>query len=437
MDDRDTFHYFALTVCLIIVALLWWVTRSPVGRAIDGMRASPTRMAALGYNIGAYKVSAFLISGVASALTGALFAYQQQFVGVEMLDWTTSATILLAAIVGGARHFLGPALGIGVLIAAETVLAEYTDRWTAVLGLLYILTILLLPEGILGVNRWFRRRSRPDESMAGRPATHSRRASPRRRGALVVEPAIEVEDIRVNFRGVTALDGVSLSVPAGQRRALIGPNGAGKTTLFNVLSGSLRPTTGRVSLFGEEMRRTSVQARARKGLARTFQITNLLSDLSVRENVLLATAAVKSSTRITFWRPLVTIPGVSDRTEELLRRWELWSVRDRTVSELAYGQQRVLEIVMALASDPKVLLLDEPTAGLSKRDAAMLTDVAAALPESLSLLVIEHDMDVAFTLGEVVTVLADGKVLEEGPPDAIRSSPVVIETYLGEHDDAA
>jgi branched-chain amino acid transport system ATP-binding protein len=253
----------------------------------------------------------------------------------------------------------------------------------------------------------------------------------------MAEPAVVVEDVRVNFRGVRALDGVTLSVPAGQRRALIGPNGAGKTTLFNVLSGNLRPTTGRVSLFGEDMRRTSVQGRARKGLARTFQITNLLSDLSVRENVLLAVAAVKSSTRITFWRPLVTIPGVSDRTEELLRRWELWSVRDQTVSELAYGQQRVLEIVMALASDPKVLLLDEPTAGLSKRDAAMLTDVAAALPESLSLLVIEHDMDVAFTLGEVVTVLADGKVLEEGSPDAIRSSRVVIETYLGEHDDAA
>ncbi len=166
VEDRDTFHYFALAVCLIIVALLWWFTRSPVGRAIDGMRASPTRMAALGYNIGAYKVSAFLVSGVASALTGALFAYQQQFVGVEMLDWTTSATILLAAIVGGARHFLGPALGIGVLIVVETVLADYTDRWTAVLGLLYILTILLLPEGILGVNRWFRRSARPDESTA-------------------------------------------------------------------------------------------------------------------------------------------------------------------------------------------------------------------------------------------------------------------------------
>jgi branched-chain amino acid transport system ATP-binding protein len=254
---------------------------------------------------------------------------------------------------------------------------------------------------------------------------------------MVEPPAISVEDVRVTFRGVTALDGVNLTVPAGQRRALIGPNGAGKTTLFNVLSGVISPAAGRVSLFGEDMRRASVQARAQKGLGRTFQITNLLSDLSVRDNVMLAVAAVKPSARITFWRSLMTVPGVADRTEELLRRWELWSVRDHVVSELAYGQQRVLEIAMALASEPRVLLLDEPTAGLSKRDAGMLTDVAAALPKSLSLLVIEHDMDVAFTLGDVVTVLADGKVLAEGPPDVIRSSPVVIETYLGEHDDAA
>jgi branched-chain amino acid transport system permease protein len=168
VDDRDTFHYFALAVCLVIVALLWGFARSPVGRAVDGMRASPTRMAALGYNVGAYKVCAFLVSGVASALAGALFAYQQGFVGVEMLDWTTSATVMLAAIVGGARHILGPALGMGVLIIAETVLSDYTDRWTAVLGLLYILTILLLPDGILGVKGRFRRGKPPSETAAER-----------------------------------------------------------------------------------------------------------------------------------------------------------------------------------------------------------------------------------------------------------------------------
>lgn len=253
----------------------------------------------------------------------------------------------------------------------------------------------------------------------------------------MADPAVVVDDVRVEFRGVTALDGVSLSVAEGERRALIGPNGAGKTTLFNVLAGVIRPASGGVMLFGEDVRGASVPARARKGMARTFQITNLLHDMSVRDNVLLAVAAMERGTRRNFWRPLSAAPGVPARTEALLRQWELWSVRDSAVAELAYGQQRVLEIVMALASEPRVLLLDEPTAGLSKRDADMLTGVAASLPDSLSLVVIEHDMDVAFKLGEIVTVLADGKVLAEGPPEVIRASPVVIETYLGERDDAS
>ena len=244
-------------------------------------------------------------------------------------------------------------------------------------------------------------------------------------------PAIVVEGVGVHFRGLAALDDVSLVVDTGQRCALIGPNGAGKTTLFNVLDGHIKPTAGRVTMFGQDVARLSTHQRARSGLARTYQITNLLAELSVRENVMLAVAASRRRTRGQFWWPLSKVPGVAARTEDLLRTWELWSVRGSTVSQLAYGQQRVLEIVMALASEPRVLLLDEPTAGLSRRDAEILADVADALPQSLALLVIEHDMDIAFRLCQTVTVLADGQILEEGTPAQIRRSPAVIETYLG------
>lgn len=160
VEDRAAFHYFAVAVCIALVALLYGFVRSPTGRAIDGIRASATRMQALGYNVGAYKLCAFFVSGIASALAGALFAYQQGFVGVDNLDFTLSATVLLAAIVGGARHFLGPALGVAVLITSETILSEYTDRWMAVLGFIYIVAILVLPNGVLGV-RWRRRRAGP------------------------------------------------------------------------------------------------------------------------------------------------------------------------------------------------------------------------------------------------------------------------------------
>ena len=253
----------------------------------------------------------------------------------------------------------------------------------------------------------------------------------------MTEHAIAVHGIGVQFRGLNALTDVSLTVDTGQRRALIGPNGAGKTTLFNVLDGHIRPSTGYVEMFGQPMARLAPHQRARRGLARTYQVTNLFAELTVRENVLLAIAAVRPGARVRFWWPLSRVPGVAARAEELLRTWELWSVRDSVVAELAYGQQRVLEIVMALASEPRVLLLDEPTAGLSRRDAEILAEVADALPTSLALLVIEHDMDIAFRLCGEVTVLANGSILEEGTPDQIRRSPAVIETYLGDHGDVA
>ena len=250
-------------------------------------------------------------------------------------------------------------------------------------------------------------------------------------------PAIAVEDLQVHFRGVAALGGVTLALNAGERRALIGPNGAGKTTLFNVLDGHVKPSHGRIFLFGDEAKHVSTHTRARRGLSRTYQITNLLNELSVRDNVMLGVAATERAQRLTFWRALDGLPGIAARAEELLRQWELWHLRDRPVAQLAYGQQRVLEIVLALSSDPKILLLDEPTAGLSTHEAGMLTEVATSLPASLALLVIEHDMDVAFRLGDIVSVLADGMIIAEGPPEQIRSSPIVIETYLGEHGDAA
>lgn len=253
----------------------------------------------------------------------------------------------------------------------------------------------------------------------------------------MTSPALSVEGVGVSFRGLAALSDVSLAVNEGERRALIGPNGAGKTTLFNVIDGHIKPSTGRVSVLGKDVARLSIHRRVRRGLGRTYQITNLLTELSVLENVMIAVAARTSVVRRQFWWPLARVADVRGRAEELLRTWELWSARNSSVAELAYGQQRVLEIVMALAGDPKVLLLDEPTAGLSRRDADILADVVDALPASLALLVIEHDMDIAFKLCNAVTVLADGKVLEEGTATEIRQSRAVIETYLGEHEDVA
>jgi branched-chain amino acid transport system permease protein len=166
LTAREDFHRFAVLVCVAVIGMLWWFMVSPVGRAIVGLRESETRMASLGYNPGLYKLAAFVVSGMACSFIGALYAFQRGFVGIDNLEWTMSATVLLAAIVGGARHFLGPAVGVAVIVALEAYVMEYTDRYTTVLGLFYMVTILFLPDGILGLRRRKSSGAAPTDALA-------------------------------------------------------------------------------------------------------------------------------------------------------------------------------------------------------------------------------------------------------------------------------
>jgi branched-chain amino acid transport system ATP-binding protein len=248
--------------------------------------------------------------------------------------------------------------------------------------------------------------------------------------------ALEVEGTTVRFDGVTALDGVDLEVAEGERRAIVGPNGAGKSTLFAVIGGQLWPDSGVVRLFDREVTHATSYHRSALGLSRTWQVTNLFGPLSVWENVKLAVAAT-SSTRRVFWRSLDRYGAVVGRSEELLREWDLWDLRSQRVQDLGYGQQRLLEIVVALASQPKVLLLDEPTAGLSPTEADRMTSITLGLPENVTLVMIEHDMHVAFTVAQTMTVLVQGSLLASGPIEQVRENKEVIDAYLGEGSDAA
>ncbi|MGH3756357.1 ABC transporter ATP-binding protein [Actinophytocola sp.] len=250
--------------------------------------------------------------------------------------------------------------------------------------------------------------------------------------AAAAQPALEVERLTVSFGGVTALRDVSLSVAAGERRAIVGPNGAGKSTLFNAIGGQLIPNAGRVSLLGHDVTRAAPSRRTAAGLSRTWQITNLFQSLSVQENVALAVVA-RSPARRVWWRSMDGYQGIRQRGEELLREWDLWQYRAQRVSELSYGLQRILEIVVALASRPKVLLLDEPTAGLAPSEAARMTRLTCSLPDDMTIVIIEHDMAVAFAVAQTMTVLVDGAVLASGPLDEVRGNTTVIEAYLGEH----
>jgi branched-chain amino acid transport system ATP-binding protein len=242
--------------------------------------------------------------------------------------------------------------------------------------------------------------------------------------------ALNLVGVSKAFGGLHALDGVSLRVEPGERRAIIGPNGAGKTTLFNLISGELPLTQGQIMLFGRNITRLSPHRRAALGLARTYQVTNLFPRLTALENCLLAAQALTPS-KLHLHRSLRRYPSLFERAHAVLEAVGLGHKAADTVRDFSHGEQRQLEIALALAGTPKLLLLDEPTAGLSPAESAMMTELLRTLDPSITILIIEHDMDVAFALTSRITVLHFGKVIADGLADEVKADPLVQQIYLG------
>src|SRR5215813_4693555 len=243
-------------------------------------------------------------------------------------------------------------------------------------------------------------------------------------------PALELRGLSKSFGGLRAVRGVTLTVMPGERKAIIGPNGAGKTTLFNLITGILPATSGQVLLYGQDVTGWPSHRRTALGMARTFQITSLFPRLTVLDNVLLAIQGLRAS-KFVMWRFLSSYRGVYAKAHELLERAAFMDRKDAEVRYLSHGEQRQLEIVLGLASDPKILLLDEPAAGLSSGESAEMAEFLMRLDPSLAILLIEHDMDVVFDLAHQISVLHFGEVLETGAPEQIKKSQKVQEIYLG------
>jgi len=241
---------------------------------------------------------------------------------------------------------------------------------------------------------------------------------------------LAVDHVSRGFGGLKAVNDVSLTVRRGERRALIGPNGAGKTTLFNLISGELPVTAGTIRLFGRDVTTLAPNRRAALGMARTFQITRLFPNLTVFENALLACEALDRR-KFTMHRPLAACSIFVTRASELLDAFGLSPVRREPARHLSYGDQRKLEVALALAGKPAVLLLDEPMAGLSGSERDSMRDLLAALDPAMAVLLIEHDMDIAFSLAKTVTVLYQGSVLTEGLTRDIAANAEVQQVYLG------
>ena len=259
-------------------------------------------------------------------------------------------------------------------------------------------------------------------------ATVDRARSPR--PLLASDDALVLEGVTRTFGALRAIDGVTLSVSAGEKRAILGANGAGKTTLFNAVTGDFPPTSGRVLFFGEDITELPPHERIRRGLRRTYQSSLLFRSLTVRDNLFLAVRGV-SRGRFAFLRPGAGHPSRA-ATRDLLERIRLSHVADEPVSSLSHGQQRQLEIGMALAGAPRLILFDEPAAGLSPAERRELVLLLGALPRHMGYVLIEHDLEIALRVVERVTVMHDGRVLKHGTPEEIENDPEVQAIYMGQ-----
>lgn len=243
-------------------------------------------------------------------------------------------------------------------------------------------------------------------------------------------PALELRGVGRSFGGLRAVNNVNLSVTVGTTHVVIGPNGAGKTTLFALISGELALSSGSISLFGTNVSKWSATRRALHGIGRTYQITNVLAGLSVQQNILLALRG-KQRIKYSFFGSARPSGAETARLDELLHRCNLEAFRDTLAGAMSYGQQRQLELAIALACDPTVLLLDEPAAGLSPAERGPMADIVRQLPDDLTVLLIEHDMELALGLADRVTCLHFGEVLAEGTPDEVRRNEEVQAVYFG------
>jgi branched-chain amino acid transport system ATP-binding protein len=246
----------------------------------------------------------------------------------------------------------------------------------------------------------------------------------------VEEPCLILEDLTKEFGGLTAVDHVSLEIASGERHGIIGPNGAGKTTLFNLICGDLVPSEGRIKHFGKDVTDLPTHRRIGLGISRTFQINNLFPKLTVVQNALLAAQGLEK-TKYVMYRPISSFKHLRQKVESVLQEFDMWEKRHVTVQNLSYGEQRQVEICLALIENPGLLLLDEPTAGLSRAETQTFTSTLKGLDPKITILLIEHDMDVAFELSQNITVLQQGRAIATGHKDDIKANKTVQEIYLG------
>ena len=452
--------YQFLALCYFIgVVIALRIVRSPVGAIFSAIRDNPLRATAVGHNIHGYKLTAFVIAAAYAGFAGGLLGVLQAFMPPDAFTFDTSGQLVMQTAIGGRGTLFGPLVGAAIWLFLQDFLQSALGlgaAWKLVLGVIFVLLVCFLRRGIIGgiydLYRWMTvgraKQQDPDAVDVSRmtPADQEKAAEARlakeplpvpmparhREGDSFKGPILQATGLTKRYGGLVANSDIDFTVNHGELRGIIGPNGAGKSTFFKMLTCEIAPTSGKIVFEGRDITGMSVTDVCQLGLTKSYQVNQLFTGLTVRENIVIAALAeLRGKFRLDLFRSVDKFPGLNDQVERTLQLVNLASRIDTPVSELAYGEKRRLEIGLALAMSPSLLLLDEPLAGMSPRERVETVRLLKSISKGRTMIIIDHDMDALFELAERVTVLQEGRVLVEGTPEEIKNNTTVQEAYLG------
>jgi ABC-type branched-subunit amino acid transport system ATPase component/ABC-type branched-subunit amino acid transport system permease subunit len=428
------FHVFTLVVVFAVLWAMWRVAHAPLGRVMQALRDNEQRVASLGYDTYRTKLVAVMIAGGAIGVAGGLMSLLLQGVYANNLNWEHAGDPVLMAALGGVHHFLGPLWGAMIFIVLEDRLSAVTENWWLFFAPIIIAFALLSHEGVQGIfqrligrdrrtlTRWGIP-ARPAAIPAHVPAAQDEAGDPSR-------PILSIRNLSKSFGSIVTQSDISLEVGRTGLHSLIGPNGAGKTTFFNLLTGVLRPDAGTIEFEGRSIVDLPPHRRARLGMARSFQILSVFPNLTAFENVRIA---VQAADRRWFglWHDAHADEAANLRVWSLLDAVGLADRAGEICSALSHGEKRLLEIAVSLATRAKLLLLDEPLAGLAESDRKIVGDLISRLARTHSVFLIEHDIDRVLAMSDRITVLHQGRLIADGKPAEVARNPEVVSAYLG------